>query len=85
VHDHLFLEALLIETSQKSMSATWIVAAVFFMELLDTTIINTSLPQIATSFGVPTITIKARITSYLIALAVFTPISGWIPHDSSII
>ena len=66
-----------METSRKSMAAVWIVAIVFFMELLDTTIINTSLPQIATSFGVPTISIKLAITSYLITLAVFIPISGW--------
>lgn len=67
-----------METSQKSMIAAWLIAVVFFMELLDTTIINTSLPQIATSFEVPTITIKIAITSYLIALAVFIPISGWL-------
>lgn len=56
----------------------FIVAFAFFIELLDTTIINTSIPQIAQTLNVPTLTIKIAITSYLIALAIFIPISGWL-------
>ncbi len=56
----------------------FIVAFAFFIELLDTTVINTSIPQIAQSFNVPALTIKIAITSYLIALAIFIPISGWL-------
>lgn len=56
----------------------FIVALAFFIEILDTTIINTSIPQIAESFNVPSLTIKIAITSYLIALAIFIPVSGWL-------
>lgn len=56
----------------------FIIALAFFIEILDTTIINTSIPQIAESFNVPSLTIKIAITSYLIALAIFIPVSGWL-------
>ncbi len=54
-----------------------VVATVVFMELLDSTVINTSVPQMAISLGVSAISLKTAITSYLIVLAIFTPISGW--------
>jgi len=55
----------------------FLISLAFFIELLDTTIINTSIPQMAISFNVPETAIKLAITSYLIALAIFIPISGW--------
>ena len=67
-----------MDSTKNNMPAVWLVAVVFFMELLDTTIINTSIPNIAISFSVEPITIKTAITSYLIALAIFIPISGWL-------
>lgn len=62
----------------KNFAIIVIVAMAFFIELLDTTIINTSIPQIAESFNAPALTIKIAITSYLMALAIFIPISGWL-------
>jgi len=55
-----------------------VVAGAFFMDGLDSQIISTSLPQMATSFGVSPPQMSAAITSYLISLAIFIPISGWI-------
>lgn len=55
-----------------------LVAAAFFMENLDSTIIATALPQMARSFGVHPVDLSIGITSYLLTLAVFIPISGWI-------
>ncbi|MFC0397234.1 MFS transporter [Paraburkholderia rhizosphaerae] len=54
-----------------------LVGAAFFMENLDGTIIATALPQMARSFGVHPVDLSIGITSYLLTLAVFIPISGW--------
>ncbi len=56
----------------------WLVAVAFFMEMLDSTILNTAMPSIADSFGIAVLGMKAVLTSYTLALAVFIPISGWV-------
>jgi MFS family permease len=55
-----------------------IVASAFFMEQLDGSVIATSLPQIGASFGVHAVDVAIGMTSYLVALAAFIPLSGWI-------
>ncbi|HTP39534.1 MAG TPA: MFS transporter [Steroidobacteraceae bacterium] len=55
-----------------------IVAGAFFMQNLDSAILNTSLPQMAASFGVPALHLSAGITSYVLATAACLPASGWI-------
>lgn len=54
-----------------------IAAAALFMENMDSTVIATSLPQMAADLGEDPVVLKLAFTSYLIALAVFIPISGW--------
>ena len=54
-----------------------IVAAAFFMETLDSTIVATALPAIARSLGESTLDLTASITVYLVAMAVFVPTAGW--------
>jgi EmrB/QacA subfamily drug resistance transporter len=54
-----------------------LVAATFFMENLDGTIIATAIPQMARSFGTHAADMSLGITAYLLTLAVFIPISGW--------
>lgn len=56
----------------------WLVATALFMEQLDATIINTAVPSIAASFGVEPLSLKAIVTSYILSLAVFIPVSGWL-------
>src|SRR5260221_11156096 len=56
----------------------WLVAVAFFMEALDTTILNTAVPTIALALGVSPLSMKAGLASYTLSLAVFIPISGWI-------
>jgi len=56
----------------------YIVAATFFMEYLDTTIIATALPQMAQSFGVGPNELSLGMTAYMLTLAVFIPVSGWV-------
>ena len=55
----------------------YVVAATFFMENLDATIITAVLPQMAGSFGVVPARMSIGISAYLLALAVFIPVSGW--------
>jgi EmrB/QacA subfamily drug resistance transporter len=55
----------------------WLVAVAFFMQALDTTILNTAVPSIAQALGVAPLSMKAVLASYTLALAVFIPISGW--------
>lgn len=55
----------------------WLVAVAFFMESLDTTILNTAVPVISESLHVTTLSMKAVLASYTLSLAVFIPISGW--------
>jgi EmrB/QacA subfamily drug resistance transporter len=58
----------------------WLVAVGFFMESLDTTILNTAVPAIAHSLKVPPLDMKAALASYTLSLAVFIPISGWMAN-----
>src|SRR5580698_364063 len=55
----------------------WLVAVAFFMESLDTTILNTAVPAISAALGVGPLSMKAVLASYTLSLAVFIPISGW--------
>ena len=55
----------------------WLVAVAFFMESLDTTILNTAVPTIAKALDVAPLSMKAVLSSYTLSLAVFIPISGW--------
>ena len=55
----------------------WLVAVAFFMESLDTTILNTAVPTVAAALKVAPLSMKAVLSSYTLSLAVFIPISGW--------
>src|ERR671920_1265356 len=54
-----------------------IIATALFMENTDSTVIATSLPVIAQDLGEDPIALKLALTSYLVSLAIFIPISGW--------
>jgi EmrB/QacA subfamily drug resistance transporter len=54
-----------------------IVAVALFMENMDSTVIATSLPAIAADIGTSPLALKLAVTSYLLSLAVFIPLSGW--------
>src|ERR1700704_7083947 len=58
----------------------WLVAVGFFMESLDTTILNAAVPAIAQALKVPPLSMKAVLASYTLSLAVFIPISGWMAN-----
>ena len=65
-------------TPRPSIYVTTLIAAAFFMENLDGTIIATALPQMAKSFHVGAVNLNIGMTAYLLTLAVFIPISGWV-------
>ncbi|GLQ55443.1 MFS transporter [Devosia nitrariae] len=54
-----------------------ILAFALFMENMDSTVIATSLAAIAADIGTDPISLKLALTSYLVALAIFIPISSW--------
>ena len=56
----------------------WIVAFGFFMQTLDTTIVNTALPSMARSLGEDPLHMHMVIVSYVLTVAVMLPASGWL-------
>jgi len=55
-----------------------LLAVALFMEQMDSTVIATALPAIAADIGSSPVALKLALTSYLVALAIFIPLSGWI-------
>ena len=56
----------------------WIVAFGFFMQALDTTIVNTALPSMAESLGASPLHMHMVIVAYVLTVAVMLPASGWL-------
>src|SRR5277367_6707890 len=54
-----------------------IVAAALFMQNLDATVIATALPTMARAFGADPVHMNVAMTTYLFAVALFVPASGW--------
>src|SRR5579863_1085871 len=62
----------------KLLFLTAAIATAGFMEILDMTIVNVSVPHISGSLGVTTSEGTWTISSYMLAAAVMQPLSGWI-------
>ena len=62
----------------------WIVAFGFFMQSLDTTIVNTALPSMAASLGESPLHMHMVIVSYVLTVAVMLPaiIFARVPNDT---
>ncbi|HEX5304607.1 MAG TPA: MFS transporter, partial [Dyella sp.] len=56
----------------------WLVAAAFFMQALDSTIVNTAVPAMATALGVTPLGMRSALTSYVLTLAILIPASPWL-------
>ena len=67
-----------MEKIRSPFYVTTLIAGSIFMEMLDGTIIATAIPQMALSFHVGPVSLNIGITAYLLTLAVFIPISGWV-------
>ncbi|TKC86060.1 DHA2 family efflux MFS transporter permease subunit [Trinickia terrae] len=64
------------ESSQTAL--LWIVATGFFMQALDTTIVNTALPSIAQSLAESPLAMQPIVVGYTLTMALLTPASGWL-------
>src|ERR1051325_8923794 len=68
--------------SKLKLEYKWMVGIIFilalFMDLMDMTVINVAIPTLAREFSANTTTIEWVITGYLLSLAMFIPISGWL-------
>ena len=56
----------------------WLVATAAFMQMLDTTIVNTALPSMARSLNESPLRMQAVVASYALAVALLIPASGWL-------
>ncbi|PKO30168.1 MAG: MFS transporter [Betaproteobacteria bacterium HGW-Betaproteobacteria-9] len=55
----------------------WLVTIVFFMGLLDATILNSALPAMAADLGESPLNMQAAVVMYMLTLAAVIPLSGW--------
>ena len=56
----------------------WVVAVGFFMQTLDSTIVNTALPSMAHSLGESPLRMQSVVIAYSLTMAVVIPASGWL-------
>ncbi len=56
----------------------WLVAIGFFMQTLDSTIVNTALPAMARSLGESPLRMQAVVVSYALTMAAVIPATGWL-------
>lgn len=65
-------------TFDRRVATALLVAGALFMEILDATVITTALPIIAADFNVPAAHLSVGVSSYLVAVTIFIPISGYV-------
>ncbi len=63
--------------SREQRMIPFIVGCALFMQMLDSTVVATALPAMALDFHTTAVHMNITITAYLLATAVFVPISGW--------
>lgn len=66
------------ENPRKHRTIALIVASSLIIQQIDSTAVATALPSIASSFGVSSLSLHSTITTYLLALGIFLPVSGWL-------
>jgi EmrB/QacA subfamily drug resistance transporter len=64
-------------TSGSGKTVPMIIGCALFMELIDATAVLTALPQMALDFGEPSVRMNLVVSLYLLAVALFVPVSGW--------
>jgi EmrB/QacA subfamily drug resistance transporter len=67
-----------MKDSSSHRGMLWVVAAGFFMQSLDTTIVNTALPAMAESLHEAPLAMRPVVVAYSLAMAMLTPASGWL-------
>jgi EmrB/QacA subfamily drug resistance transporter len=56
----------------------WVVAIAFFMQTLDGTILNTTLPTMAKDLGESPLRMQSVVIAYMLTVALLIPASGWL-------
>jgi EmrB/QacA subfamily drug resistance transporter len=68
-----------VAPSSRSLTVMlWLAATGFFMQALDSTIVNTALPAMATSLGELPLRMQSVVIAYSLTMAVMIPVSGWL-------
>ncbi len=65
-------------TATQNKYLPYVLAVALFMQILDATILNTSLPQMAHALGESPLKMQWAVISYALTLAIFIPISGFL-------
>lgn len=65
------------DITARARTTALIVATALFMQNLDSTVVSTALPTMAQAFHEDPVRMNVALTSYLLALAMFIPASGW--------
>jgi len=66
------------EIARRRRVLLWVVAIGFFMQTLDTTIVNTALPAMAASLHESPLRMQSVVIAYSLTMAMLIPASGWI-------
>ncbi|WP_426699674.1 MFS transporter [Rhodanobacter sp. Col0626] len=67
-----------ISSSERFRGLLWLVAAAFFMQSLDSTVVNTAVPAMAQALQVTPLGMRTALTSYVLTLAILIPASPWL-------
>jgi len=67
-----------ISTRERFRGLLWLVAAAFFMQALDSTVVNTAVPAMAEALKVTPLGMRTALTSYVLTLAILIPASPWL-------
>jgi EmrB/QacA subfamily drug resistance transporter len=67
-----------MKSEQSLKPLLWLVAVGFFMQTLDTTIVNTALPAMAASLGESPLRMQSVVVAYSLTMAMLIPASGWV-------
>ena len=67
-----------VSTRERYRGLLWLVAASFFMQALDSTVVNTAVPAMAEALHVTPLGMRTALTSYVLTLAILIPASPWL-------
>jgi EmrB/QacA subfamily drug resistance transporter len=67
-----------LSSRERYQGLIWLVSAAFFMQALDSTIVNTAVPAIASALGESPLNMRSALTSYVLTLAILIPASPWL-------
>lgn len=67
-----------ISSRERYRGLLWLVAAAFFMQSLDSTVVNTAVPAMAQALLVTPLGMRTALTSYVLTLAILIPASPWL-------